>query len=298
MPAVGAAGVHEVAAQGRFGELPVTDGDRPYQQWYLKWFDHWLRGQGAGLAELRAYNYFMLVENRWLAADQWPPAEARIERWHLGSGGRANSRNGDGVLAPGAASTAPFDEFRYDPMDPVPTRGGPVCCTGDKRIVAGPANQADVESRDDVLVYTSAPLARALRIAGPLKAHIAFSASVPDTDLVARLVHVWPDGHATGIQEGALRLRYRDGYTRPAMMAPGQAYEVDVDMRSIAYAVPAGHRLRLTIASSSFPRLERNLNTGAANNSLETRAVVAVNRLHHAAPLASWVELPLLPGAP
>ncbi len=282
----------------RFGDLPIRNATRPWEGWYLRWFDHWLRNRPDTFDDLKAYNYFMLVEDRWYTADQWPPAEARVERWFLGSGGKANTRSGDGTLAtsPGAASA--FDTFRYDPANPVPSRGGPVCCTGDSRDQPGPADQSDVEVRDDVLVYTSAPLAADLRIAGPLRAHLTVSSDAPDTDLVLRLVHVWPDGRATGIQEGALRLRYRDGFQNPRLMTPGQRYDVTVDMRSIAYMLPRGHRLRLQVTSSSFPRLERNLNTGASNNAAETRVVVALNRIHHSPEALSYLELPVFAAAP
>ena len=162
-----------------------------------------------------------------------------MERWYLGSAGRANSRSGNGSLGTERAAAAVYDEFRYDPADPAPSRGGPICCTGSRDDKAGPAEQADVEARDDVLVYSSAPLDRPLRIAGPLVARLSFASNAPDTDLVARLVHVFPDGRALGIQEGALRLRYRDGYGAPRWMKPGERYEVSVDMRSIAYTIPA-----------------------------------------------------------
>ena len=154
-----------------------------------------------------------------------------------------------------------------------------------------------IERRADVLVYTSAPLAEDLRIAGPLKAHIAFSSDAPDTDLVVRLVHVRPDGLATNIQEGALRLRYREGYASPKLLRAGEVVRAEVDLRSIAYLVPRGHRLRLQVTSSSFPRLERNLNTGAPNNADETRMVVANNRVVHSPAQPSWLELPVLGGA-
>jgi putative CocE/NonD family hydrolase len=240
----------------------------------------------------------MFNENRWLAADSWPPAEARIVRWYLGSGGRANTRNGDGVLVKTVAPSDARDHFRYDPLDPAPSRGGPVCCTGNPHERPGPADQAEVESRDDVLVYTSAPLDEVLRIAGPLRAHFTVSSSATDTDLVTRLVHVRPDGKALGIQEGALRLRYRNGFGSPTLMEPGRRYDVVVDMRSIAYSIPKGHRLRLDVTSSSFPRLERNLNTGASNNADETRSVVAQNEIHHGANAMSFLELAVLPAEP
>ena len=278
----------------RFGDLPVRNAVWPREQWSLRWFDHWLRGRPDTFEDIKAYNYFMLVEDQWYTADQWPPSDAHIERWFLGSGGHANTRAGDGTLARTAGASASSDSFRYDPANPVPSRGGPLCCTGNPSDRPGPAEQADVEARDDVLVYTSGPLAADLRIAGPLRAHLTVSSDALDTDLVLRLVHVWPDGRATSVQEGALRLRYRDGFLQPRLMEPGQRYKATVDIRSIAYMLPQGHRLRLQLTSSSFPRLERNLNTGAANNANETRLVVAVNRIHHAPDAQSYLELPVL----
>jgi hypothetical protein len=161
--------------------------------------------------------------------------------------------------------------------------------------MTGPVDQTDVEVRKDVLIYTSAELPEDLRIAGPVTAHLAVSSDVLDTDIVARLVHVWPDGRATNIQEGALRLRYRDGYVTPTLMKPDETYPVVVDMRSIAYLVPKEHRLRLHVTSSSFPRLERNLNTGASNNAHEEASRVATTRVHHSAEDVSYLELYALP---
>lgn len=288
--------VHEESATDpSFGELPLANAAFPWREWYLRFFDKWLRGQGDGLDREANYSYFMLVENQWHTASTWPPAQVQWQRWHLDSAGHANTRSGDGRLQPVPPTRDAVDSFRYDPQDPVPTRGGPVCCSGDARIRPGPADQADVEARQDVLVYTSEPLAQDLRMAGPLKAHVTVSSSALDTDLVARLVHVWPDGHATSIQEGALRLRYREGIAHPRLLQPDVPVPVDVDMRSIAYKLPKGHRLRLQLTSSSFPRLERNLNTGAANNADETRMVVATNRVHHGPQAQAYLLLPVLP---
>ena len=278
---------------GKFGVLDVANAKRPYGDWFLRWFDRTLRGVGHGLADLPAYQFYVVGENRWLAASQWPPEHSRVERWFLGSDGQANSRSGNGVIARTAEGNAAFDEFLSDPMAPVPTRGGPMCCTGNPADHPGPADQAAVESRQDVLVYTSKPLDKPLRIAGSLRAHLVISSSAPDTDFVARLVDVWPDGRAVNIQEGALRLRYRDGPERAAALQPGRKYTIHVPMRSMAYFLPAGHRLRLHVTGNSFPRLERNLNTGG-NNFDETVGVVAHNTVHHAEGAVSYVELPVL----
>lgn len=286
---------HEVLPDpNRFGDLTVANAEQPYRDWILRWFDYWLAGRGDGLAELPAYSYFMLVENAWHRAEQWPPAEVQPQRWYLGSGGHANSVGGNGRLALVASGGAESDGYLYDPNDPVPSRGGPICCTGDKNQRAGPVDQGEVEARSDVLVYTSPETQADLRIAGPLHLHLRFSTDVPDTDLVARLTHVWPDGRSTNIQEGALRLSHRDGLGTAPALRSGEAYEVDVDLRSIAYMLPRGHRLRLHVTSSSFPRLERHLN-GLGRNADATTPHVASSRVHYGGTNgASYVELPLL----
>ena len=278
----------------RWGALPVSNSSWPREQWSLRWFEHWLRGVPDNFADIQAFNFFMLVENRWYRSTQWPPEQAEVESWQLTSSGNANSRTGNGRLGPTPASVAAFDSFRYDPSKPVPSRGGPVCCTGNPLDRSGPADQVDVETREDVLVYTSTPMEADLRIAGPLRARLTVSADVPDTDLIVRLVHVRPDGLATGIQEGALRLRYRDGFAVPVPMQPGQRYQVTVDLRSIAYMVPRGHRLRVHVTGSSFPRLERNLNTGALNNAAEKNFRVAQTKIHYGPGATSLLELPVI----
>ncbi|MCW7537522.1 CocE/NonD family hydrolase [Aquabacterium sp. A7-Y] len=287
---------HEADAEsGQFGELEIPNAEQPYREWYLKWFDHWLNGKGQGLIELPPYLYYVIGEGRWRSADSWPPAEAGLQRWYLASPGRAGGRDGTGRLATELGTQPPaFDEYRYDPENPTPSLGGAICCTGNPEQRFGPVDQRPIEQRDDLLVYTSEPLTAPLRIAGRMKAHLTISSSAPDTDFIARLVHVWPDGRATTIQEGALRARYRAGFATPLALPPDQPQELTVDMRSIAYQVPAGHRLRLHIASSSFPRLERNLNTGGDNHG-ETRAVVARNRVYHGGDAPSFIELPIIP---
>lgn len=284
----------EAPASGRFGELPLGEqAALPYRDWYAKWFDHWLRGQPDALAGLPRYLYYVVGEDRWMAAGTWPPEGVQWQAWHLASGGHANGRGGDGQLLTQPPAAAAHDEFVDDPSRPVPSRGGPLCCTGDPAQRSGPADQAEVEQRDDVLVYTSAPLERPLRIAGPLRVRLSVSSSAVDTDIVARLAHVWPDGRSTGIQEGALRLQYRNGFEKGEPLVPGQTYEVVVNLRSIAYQLPAGHRLRLHIAGSSFPRLARNLH-GAGDGNAQSQPVVARTRIHHGGAATARLELPVL----
>lgn len=281
-------------ARGTFGELSIANADWPYRDLYLKWFDYWLRGATRALDDLPTYSFYVVGADRWLHAESWPPRDATAERWFLGSSGRANSRSGNGVLSSRPLPQASNDTWRYDPADPVPSVGGPLCCTGNAADRPGPADQTRVEERDDVLVYTSGLLDEDKWIAGPITAHLVVSSSCKDTDVVARLVDVWPDGRATSIQEGALRLRYRNGISAPALLEPGKPVRAVVDLRSIAYRIAKGHRLRLDLTSSSFPRLERNLNTGNAN-ATETRIEVAINTLHYDVDGGSWLELLAMP---
>lgn len=277
-------GYWDVAGKGKVGDLPVAkSAAQPYDEWFSVWFGYWLRGNTERKLELPAYRFFMLGEDRWYDSPVWPPRGVKFRRWYLGgkSGvGRANTASGDGVLklaVPQGNSRS--DEFSYNPANPVPSCGGAFGRKGSSTCQAGHVDQREVESRQDVLVYTSAPLSQPLRIAGPLSAEIYVSSTARDTDFVAKLVDVRPDGTALNIQEGALRMRYRSGYDSPALMRPGQVYRAKIDMRAIAYYLPAGHRLRLQITSSNFPRLERNLNTGG-NNYDETVGVVAMNRVY------------------
>jgi uncharacterized protein len=290
---------HEETGKGRkFGDLEMANAAQPYFEIYQKWFDFWLRDQGNGLGDFPAYRYYVIGEQRWRDASAWPPADAQPMTWHLQSGGKANGKNGDGVLSLQTPSSgAPFDEFRYDPLSPVPSVGGPVCCTGNPADRPGLVDQSRVEERDDVLIYTSDALKENLIIAGPLKAKLNIASTATDTDFVARLAHVRPDGLSTNIQEGALRARYRDGIAAPKLLMPNEPAELTIDMRSIAYMIPKGHRMRLHITSSSFPRLERNLNTGAKNNLAESKAVVATNRIFHGDGKLSRLESYALPVA-
>ncbi len=195
---------------------------------------------------------YVLGADRWLEAATWPPAEARPVTFHLDAG----------TLAPDPPATPGTATFTADPLDPVPSSGGAICCTGDPDLRAGPLDQRPIEGRRDLLLYTSAPLEAPLTLAGPIEAELTVTLDQPDADLVLRLTEVFPDGRSITVQEGALRLRYRDGFDAPRLLTPGTPVRVTVPLRDIAAEIPAGHRLRLHVAASSFPRLARNLHSG------------------------------------
>ncbi|PTE20621.1 hypothetical protein C5F48_16545 [Cereibacter changlensis JA139] len=265
------------AGSGAVGDTPVgPEAMLPFESLFVDFMGHYLQDLPA--PELPPYLYYVLVEDRWREAESWPPEGTERREFLLGSGGDTRSAAGDGRLleTPGTAAT---DSIVSDPADPVPSIGGAICCTGALDDRAGPRYQDEVEARQDVLVYTSDPGDSDLLIAGPLSARLFVSTDTPDADIVARLSDVGPDGRSRMIQEGALRLRWRDGFAAPNLMQPGEVVEAEVDMRHIAYLLQAGHRLRLTLAGSSFPRLERNLNTGGRNYD-ETEGRRATLTLH------------------
>lgn len=284
------------AKAGAVGDLPLgPEAKQPYWDWYEQWFHYWLLGEGK-LPDLPAYLLYVSGEDRWVKAQTWPPAGVEMQRWYLESAGDANSSSGGGVLLPAAPERQIADKFTYDPMHPTPTRGGPFCCTNNPLLRQGSVDQSDVEKRSDVLVYSSQPLKEGVRIVGPLSADLFVSSSALDTDFIVKIVDVAPDGKALNIQEGALRMRYRDGYEHPTNLVPGSVYRVAVDVRAIGHYFAAGHRIRLQISSSNFPRLERNLNTGGRNFD-ESAAVIATNQVWHGAATPSAVILPVLSDA-
>lgn len=267
---------------GAVGDMPVDPAHgQDFDALFVGFMDHHLKGAPA--PELPPVRYYLMGEDRWMEAESWPPAAAVTETFYL-----------DGDTLTREPSVQGAESFTSDPMDPVPTIGGTICCTGDPDQRAGPLDQRPIEGREDLLVLTGPALTEPLRIVGPMRAHLHVSTDVPDTDLVVRLTDVAPDGTSLMIQEGALRLRYRDGYDTPELMEPGQVYAATVDLRDIAYTLPAGHRLRLHVAGSSFPRLARNLN-GGGDPYAETEPHVAQITIHTGGDTPSRVELSILP---
>lgn len=262
----------------------------------LRWYDHWLRGVDNGVTSMPKVQYFLMGANEWRHADRWPVPGTEFRRWYLHSGGRANSRRGDGTLSTAKPGREPSDTFVYDPASPVPSVGGQACCTG-LWTGAGAFDQSTTELRDDVLVYTGAPLSEGIEVTGPLEVVLSVSSSARDTDFVAKLVDVYPDGRAFNVQEGALRMRYRDGFAKSLTMAPDGVYTVHLGLHATANYFGPGHRVRLEVSSSSFPRFDRNLNTGGHNFD-EHEFVIARNTVHHDPGRLSYVVLPVIPQSP
>ncbi len=237
------------------------DAKIPLRRFQLEWFGRFVRDGADEPPPGPPLRIFVMGANRWRDEDDWPLRRAQTRPLYLSSGGRANSMFGDGRLSHRPSASAPADRFIYDPRKPVPTAGGAICCNA-AVLPPGPLDQRLVERRPDVLVYTSDPLMQDLEVTGPVRAVLWVSTSAPDTDFTAKLVDVHPDGYARILTDGILRLRYRESLARPVPARPGAVYEITVDAGVTSNVFLRGHRIRLEISSSNFPRFDRNLNTG------------------------------------
>jgi uncharacterized protein len=273
------------------GERSMGDARLDYESLTYGWFDHFLKGENNRLLDtLPKVRYFTMGSNRWQTADTWPPADAEPMTLFLTSGGRANTSAGDGRLVMTQPRRGQRDRFTYDPMNPVPSHGGNVCCTGNA-VTGGALDQAErIETREDVLVYTSEPLTEGLEVTGEVELTLYVESDARDTDFTVKLVDVYPDGRAYNIDETIQRMRYRDGYDRQVWMQPGQVYRVTLGPMTTSNWFAPGHRIRIQVSSSNFPRFDRNMNTGGDNYS-ETEGVAATNAVHHSSRYPSQLRL-------
>jgi len=273
------------------GERDLGDARLDYDAITFGWFDHFLKGDDHGaLEKTPKVRYYTMGSNKWQSSDVWPPADAKPVIYYLSSGGHANSLNGDGALAFRPDSNDSADQFVYDPLNPVPTHGGGFCCMG-ADYKPGALDQRAMETRDDVLVYSTGPLKEGIEVSGPIDVTLYVSSDAKDTDFTVKLIEVLPDGTAYNIDENIQRVRYREGYDKPPVwMEKGKVYKVAFQPMQTSIYFAAGHQLRIEISSSNFPRFDRNLNTGGDNVS-ETRTVVAHNAVHHSALYPSSITL-------
>ena len=250
-------------------------------------------GGGTAISTMPKVRYYTMGANRWSEADDWPPETTEEVRLYLVSDGNANSLYGDGRLSFDAPRSASMDSFIYDPMNPVQTIGGGDCCNGGT-VIPGAFDQRAIEARADVLVYTSEPLEEPLEVSGFVDAVLSVSSSARDTDFTVKLVDVLPDGTAYIVDDTILRARYRDGYDKEVFMSAGDVYQLDFTPMTTSIEFQKGHRIRVEVSSSSFPKYVRNLNTGG-NNVDESEGVAAKNTVHHSPEHQSYLVLPVIP---
>ncbi len=262
----------------------------PMLQVQLDWFDHWMKDKEFHHAPLRI---FVMGKNEWRDESEWPLRRAKLTPLYFSSKGYANTVYGNGELVRRAPLRDVSDKFTYDPKKPVQTLGGAVCCNP-KIFPWGPMDQRPVEQRKDVLVYTSQPLKHSMEVTGPIRVNVYVATSAPDTDFTAKLVDVFPDGNARNLTDGLLRLRYRKSLEKPVLAVPGEVYGISIDAGVTSNVFLPGHRIRVEISSSNFPRFDRNLNTGRSLTS-ETEVRTALQTVRHSRKYPSHILLPVVP---
>jgi len=237
------------------------DSSAPIRRMQIEWFDQWLKSKDTPIMSSPPAHIFVMGANRWRDEQEWPPARARMTAFYFASQGTANTLDGSGTLDDRPPRRSQPERFEFDPANPVPTSGGATCCNP-KLFPWGPMDQRPIERRSDVLVFSTPPMREDLEVIGPVRVVLYAASSAPDTDFTAKLVDVFPDGDARNLTDGILRLRYRDSLEKPQLAVPGQIYELNIDAGVTGNVFLKGHRVRLEISSSNFPRFDRNPNTG------------------------------------
>jgi hypothetical protein len=259
----------------------------------LDFFDYWLKGKQNSVADSAPVKIYVMGLKEWREEKEWPLPGTEWRRYYLHSRGRANSAYGDGALSTETPGAEPPDSYLYNPLNPVQTMGGGLCCYANS-VPGGAFDQAAVEHRGDVLVYSTPPLSEDLEVTGPIKLTLYASSSAPDTDFTAKLVDVEPCGFARNLTDGIIRARARESQSSPSLITPGKVYEFNIDMWSTSNLFKAGHRIRLEVSSSNFPRFDRNPNTGHdLFTDAETRPALQTVMHEHA--FASHLTLPVIP---
>jgi putative CocE/NonD family hydrolase len=275
------------------GERSVGDARLNYDELTWGWFDMLLKGeQNDFKAKQPRVRYYTMGSNKWQQAESFPLPNTEIKDFFLASAGKANTRNGDGALSLTPPSKDNPDAFTYDPMNPVGSYGGNVCCIGNA-VQGGSFDQSQMELRNDILVYTSEALSEGVEITGFIESTLFVSSTGLDTDVTIKLIDVYPDGKAYNLDETIQRLRYRDGYDKEVFMEKNKVYKVDLTPMVTSNYFPAGHKIRIEVSSSNFPRFDRNLNTGGSNYN-ESKGIVVENKIHHSKQYPSVIKLPFI----
>lgn len=283
---------HTLTEDAIVGERSIGDARLDFFALYLNWFDYWLRGEENGANQMPLITYYRMGDNSWQTSDVWPVAGAQETKFYL----RFDNDQGatlSETVDPDAASRS----YQYDPMNPLPTLGAPVCCTStdDGESLEGAFDQSPNEARDDVLIFETPALSSDLNVTGPVTATLFVASDKRDTDFTVKLIDVYPDGRAFNVVDGIQRMRWREGFEAPKLMVPGEVYEVQIDLQATSNVFKKGHRVRVEVSSSNFPRFTRNLNTGKDNHQ-STEYEIAFNTVFLGAEKASYITLPVVVG--
>jgi putative CocE/NonD family hydrolase len=282
---------HGISQDGKVGDLNFgKESLINLRDLQTKWFDYWLRGDKTGADAWPAFRIFVMGRNQWRDERQWPLERTEYTPYYFHGEGAANTAEGDGKLTTAKPGHEQGDEFVYDPNDPVPTAGGCnlVGCP------AGPRDQSQVEKRNDVLVFTSEELKTELEVTGPVKVVLYAASTAKDTDFTAKLLDVHPDGRPFNLCDGIIRARYHDSKSEPSLIQPGEVYRYEIDLWVTSNVFLPGHKVRVEISSSNFPRFDRNLNTGEPFGA-GTEFIRATQTIYHDKERPSHILLPVIP---
>ena len=271
-----------------FGADSMIDLD----QLELRWFNYWLKGVDDGILDEPPIKIFIMGINKWREENEWPLKRTDFQNWNLHSNGKANSMFGDGVISTDLPNQEPMDIFEYNPDNPVETIGGTTCCSPEI-VPWGPYDQRPVESREDVLCYTSEELTNDLEVTGPIKLVLYASSDSVNTDWTGKLVDVFESGFAMNLCDGIIRASHRDSFTNPKPIIPGQVYKYEIDLGVTANVFKKGHRIRLEISSSNFPKFDRNPNTGNKFG-FDSELKIATQKIYHDSNYQSHIILPII----
>jgi putative CocE/NonD family hydrolase len=277
-------GINSVVGKLDYGKEAEIDMD----EIQLKWFDHWLKGEETGIEEWPAFRIFVMGHNEWRDEEEWPLARTQYTPYYFHSSGKANSSIGDGKLSEEKPSDELPDMYVYDPDNPVPTHGG--CLLFGE---AGALDQSEIEKRKDILVFTSEELKEELEVTGPVKVVLYASSTARDTDFTAKLCDIHPDGRSFNLCDGIIRTRYRESAVSPTLIKGGEIYRYEIDLWATSNVFLAGHRIRVEMSSSNFPRFDRNPNTGHAFGADE-EVRKATQVIYHDAERTSHIVLPVI----
>ena len=259
----------------------------------LRFYDHWLKGEDNGVADEQPVKIFVMGENVWRTEDEWPLSRAKETKYYLHSKGKANTLYGDGTLSTDSPGGETPDVYLYNPIDPVPTRGGGLCC--DPSFMSnGAFDHSGIETRPDILVYSTPPMEQDTEVTGPVTLTLYASSSAKDTDFTAKLLDVEPGGSAQNLTDGIIRARYRTPRSGASLIEPGQVYEYKIDLWATSNLFKKGHRIRLEVSSSNFPRFDRNTNTGGTIGA-DSDFVSALQTVFHTLEYPSHATLPIVP---
>jgi putative CocE/NonD family hydrolase len=287
--------IHALDLQNLVGELDFgkeSSGDFiDVTGMHIRWFDYWLKGIDNGIMDEPPVRIFIMGDNVWRDENGWPLARTKYTKYYFHSGGHSNSSLGNGVLSTEVPNKEQPDVYLYNPRNPVPSNplgfglGFGQQCLFDLQ---------ELEKRADILVYTSAPLKTDLEVTGPIQIKLWAASSAVDTDFTGKLVDVWPNGKAYNLVDGLIRARYRESVSEPKLIEPGHIYEYTITLGNTSNLFKAGHRIRVEIASSYFPRYDRNLNTGNPIGQ-DTEIKTATQTVYHEREYASYILLPIIP---